>query len=67
MNRMQVIAGLDLGRMLEAELRVSEEGTRTFIEVRPVIDENRGFLELAPFGIEPTLSRITPNANAICS
>lgn len=66
MNRMQVIGRLDMGRMLEAELRVGAEGVRTFIEVRPIIDESRGFLELAPFGIEPKLSRTAPNTNAIC-
>lgn len=65
MNRLQVIGRLDLGRMLEAELRVGSDGVRTFIEVRPIIDENRGVLERAPFGIEPKLSRTTPNTNAI--
>lgn len=65
MNRTQVIERLKLGRNVEAELHNDCIGVRTFIEVRPIVDEHRGTLQMAGPGAEPQLVRRVANEDVI--
>lgn len=65
MKREQVIERISLGRMVEAEASMQLDGRRTFVEVRPLIDEKVATLTNVDVGIEPTLSRLHPNADVI--
>ena len=65
MKRAQVIERITLGRMVEAEARMDLDGRRTFVEVRPLVDEKMAILANVDVGIEPELSRLLPNTDVI--
>lgn len=65
MHRAQVVERLKLGRMVEAEARTVEEGRRTFLEVRPLIDESVTEQKTSDIFVEPVLSRSEPNADVV--
>ncbi|QBI03058.1 hypothetical protein [Pseudoduganella albidiflava] len=67
MNRTQIAERLRLGRHLEAEVTAAGEQRRTFIEVRPMVDDAVASVVHRGTGIEHVLSRRTPNADVIAA